>query len=286
MNIKQVLKKSEKFLKKHDISNPRLDAEVLLAALLDMERINLYVNFDYPLTNDELTQYRSRIKERANRKPTAYITGKKEFMSLEFDINEQVLIPRPETELLVEEIISICQKQELDKPNIVDIGTGSGAIMVSLGYHIKEAKILGIDVSQEILKTARQNINKYDLDERLKVIKGNLLKPLIKRGKNNVDIVVSNPPYIKEKEMENLPPEVKQEPEKALNGGEQGIKIIQKIISQAFEVLKQGGFLGLEIGYDQKNAVKNIFKKDKWDKIRVKQDHSQNDRIVIAQKKQ
>ncbi len=287
MNIKKILKKAENYLKKHEIPEARLDSEVLLADILDMERIKLYVNYDYPLTEDELNQYRHHLKERAQRVPVAYITGHKEFMSLDFEVNNQVLVPRPETELLVEEVISICRDDyegaEEKAINIVDVGTGSGAIMVSLGYHLKQAKILGIDISEDSLKIARKNIEKFNLESRLKVVKGDLLQPLIKRNKSNVDIVVSNPPYIKKEEMEQLPPEVKKEPRRALDGGQGGINYIKKIISQSLQVLNNNGFLFLEIGYDQARAVKNILN-NKWKDVKVKKDYSNQDRVVIAQK--
>lgn len=285
MNIKEVLQKSEKFLKSRGIDQSRLDAEVLLSDLLEMERIKLYVNFDYPLTEEELSEYRNRIQKRGKRIPVAYITGHKEFMSLDFQVNESVLLPRPETELLVEEVLEWCEKKDLEAPNIVDVGTGSGAIMVSLGYNLKNAKILGIDIKKEILEVARENIQKYQLGEKLKVIKGDLLKPLIKMEKTNVDVVVSNPPYIKEKDMESLPAEVKKEPEEALNGGKQGLNLYRKLIPEAYKVLKDRGLLALEIGADQAEALQQLLTgENKWENIEIKKDQSERDRMVFAEK--
>ncbi|MFW5980422.1 MAG: peptide chain release factor N(5)-glutamine methyltransferase [Halanaerobiaceae bacterium] len=285
MNIKTVLKRSEAFLKKNNISNPRLDAEVLLSDLLDMERIKLYVNYDYPLTEKELNEYRKRIVKRGDHIPVAYITGHKEFMSLDIAVNKKVLLPRPETELLVEKIIDWCKEKELESPNIVDVGTGSGAILVSLGYYIKKAKILGIDISQEALEIARKNIKKHEMQERLKVIQGDLLRPLLKMNKTNVDVVVSNPPYIKKEKMETLPPEVKKEPDLALNGGKDGVEIYKKLIPQAFQVLKENGFLILEIGEDQGEMLKNLLQKNKWHQIEIKKDYADKERIVMALKR-
>ncbi len=282
MNIKQILASTEEFFAKHGIENPRLDAEVLLADLLNLERIKLYVKFDYPLTEEELNMYRKRVIKRAKNYPVAYITGTKEFMSLDFNINENVLVPRPETELLVEEVISFCQDKNLYEPHIVDAGTGSGVIMVSLGYYLKKAKIIGIDIKDEILKVARSNIEKYELTDRVKVIKGDLLKPLLKMNKKNVHIVVSNPPYISTKEMKKLPPEVKKEPVIALDGGQDGLELYEKIILQSKKVLKSGGLLALEIGYTQAEAVCGMLKG--WDNINVKKDYAGQDRIVMAEK--
>ncbi|MFW6409405.1 MAG: peptide chain release factor N(5)-glutamine methyltransferase [Halanaerobiales bacterium] len=282
MNIKEVLQKTEDYLSKHGVTNARLDAEVLLADLLGMDRIKLYINFDYPLTAKELTTYRKRIKKRAQRLPVAYITGHKEFMSLDLEIEEGVLIPRPETEELVENIISYCKERDITDPNIVDVGTGSGAIMVSLGYYLEGARIAGIDISPRAVKVARSNIKKHELDDRLKVIKGDLLQPLIKRDKKNVDIVISNPPYIDNKGMEDLPPEVKTEPVKALAGGDDGCRVYERLIPQAARVLRPGGLLALEIGQAQVGRLEHWFQSDEWLNYKLRSDYSGRERMVFA----
>ena len=280
MNIKEVLARSEEYLAHYNIEQPRLDAEVLLADLLDMERIKLYVNYDYPLSETELSSYRQRITRRAQRIPVAYITGCKEFMSLELQVTGDVLLPRPETEILVEEIIDYCQNEGLKAPNIVDVGTGSGAIMVSLGYYLKEASILGIDISAEAVEVASENIKKYDLGQRLKVIQGDLLQPLIKRGKKNVDIIAANPPYISSEKLAELQPEVKKEPRIALDGGQEGLKIYKELIPQARKVLTAGGLLVLEFGENQAEAIKKML--SGWEKMMVKNDYAGKKRIICA----
>ena len=282
MNIKELLIKTEDFFEQHNIPQARLDAEVLLADLLDMERIKLYVNFDYPLKENELVEYRERVVRRAKREPVAYITGHKEFMSLDFFIEDGVLVPRPETELLVEEIISYCKEGSIEQPNIVEIGTGSGVIMVSLGHYIEDARILGIDTSEQAVALTQKNVKKHELEDRLKVLQGDLLQPLIKREKSNVDIVVSNPPYISQEDMENLPPEVKKEPELALAGGEDGLEVYRKIIPQAQKVLVSGGLLALEIGYDQGSALKEMLNKNGWEDVKIIKDYNNHDRIVFG----
>jgi release factor glutamine methyltransferase len=284
MIIKELLRKTEKFFKKYKIPQPRLDAEVLLADLLDMERIKLYVNFDYPLKKDELIEYRKRVTKRAKREPIAYIIGHKEFMSLDFTVEEGVLVPRPETELLVEEIIGYCEEQSLKQPNIVEVGTGTGVIMVSLAHYIEEARILGIDTSSKAVELTKKNIKKHDLQKRLRVLEGDLLEPLLKMDKKNVDIVVSNPPYISKDEMKKLPPEVKKEPELALAGGEEGLEIYHKLIPQAKKVLRPGGLLSLEIGYDQGEKIRASLKENGWKDPKIIQDYSNNDRIVFSHK--
>lgn len=281
MNIKEILNKTDKFLAERGIESSRLDAEVLLADLLDIERINLYVKFDYPLKNSELKAYRKRIKKRAQRIPVAYITGSKEFMSLEFDVNENVLIPRPETENLVEEIISCCRENELEEAQIIDVGTGSGAVAVSLAHYLPEAKVVGVDISPEAVKTARKNAEKFDLNERLSIVRSNLLQGFIKREISGIDIIVSNPPYITDAEMEELPPEVKKEPKTALKAGREGLDFYKKLIPQSAQVLKDGGKIFLEIGSSQAEAVKEIFSED-WQDIKVIKDYADHDRIITA----
>lgn len=281
MNIKEILNRTDEFLSERGIESPRLDAEVLLADLLDIERINLYVKFDYPLKSSELKEYRKRIKKRAKRIPVAYIIGRKEFMSLEFDISESVLIPRPETENLVEEVISYCRENELKDAQIIDIGTGSGAVAVSLAHYLKDAKVVGVDISAEAVKIARNNAEKFELEERLSIVQSNLLEGFIKRDIKGIDIIVSNPPYISDAEMEELPPEVKKEPETALKAGREGLDFYKKLIPQAGEVLKDGGKIFLEIGSSQAEAVKEIFV-DNWQDLKVIKDYADRDRIITA----
>jgi len=281
-NIKELLHKTTEFFAKHNIENPRLDAEVLLADLLGVERIDLYVKFDYPLTAEELTTFRQRVKKRVQHYPVAYIIGVKEFMSLEFKIEPGVLIPRPETELLVEEVINYCEDNDLAEPNIVDVGTGSGVIAISLGYYLKKARVLGIDISENAVQIARHNLQKHELEERVSIVRGNLLDGLIAKKVTNVDIIVSNPPYISNAEMEILAQEVKQEPVLALQAGEKGLDYYEELLGQATKVIKSAGKIFLEIGSKQAGAVQNICKKYGWSDIIVKKDYAGHDRLIIA----
>ena len=281
MNIKELLNRSDQFLAERGIESSRLDVEVLMADLLDMERINLYVKYDYPLKNNEIDSYREMIKKRAQRTPVAYITGKKEFMSLEFKVEAGVLIPRPETENLVETVIEHCRQNELQQPQIIDVGTGSGAVAVSLAHYLSEAKVVGVDLSAQALKVACQNMEKHDLSERMSILKSDLLSEFIEREIKGIDIVVSNPPYISESEMEELPPEVKKEPKTALAAGKDGLDYYRRLIPEAERVLKKGGRIFLEIGYQQAEAVSNLFGEN-WSGVEVEKDYSGNDRIVSA----
>jgi len=281
MNIKELLKRSDQFLAERGIENSRLDAEVLMADLLDMERINLYVKYDYPLKSTEVDRYREMIKKRAQRVPAAYITEKKEFMSLEFKVKEGVLIPRPETENLVEAVIEYCRQNKLQSPQIIDVGTGSGAIAVSLAHYLSEARVVGVDLSVQALKIARCNMEKHELSERMSILKSDLLAEFIKREIKEIDIIVSNPPYISEAEMKELSPEVKKEPKTALKAGADGLDYYRRLIPEAEKVLKNGGKIFLEIGYQQAEAVSNLFGEN-WTQVEVKKDYAENDRIVSA----
>ncbi|NLM97947.1 MAG: peptide chain release factor N(5)-glutamine methyltransferase [Halanaerobiaceae bacterium] len=281
MNIKEVLSLASAYFSKHQLKEPRLEAEVLLAHVLKKERIRLYVDFDQPLSKSELEEYRQLVFRRARHVPLAWLTGEKEFMSLAFDVNKDVLIPRPETEELVENIIDYCKDRGLSEPNIVDVGTGSGVIAVSLAYYISGARVLGIDISKPALKVAERNIRKYNLEERVKVIEGDLLLPLIRHKRRNVDIVVSNPPYIDKKAMEELPPDVKREPEIALYGGVDGLDCYRRLIPQSKEILKEDGLLAVEIAWNQGASVKGLFDSG-WRNVELKKDYSGRERMVFG----
>lgn len=281
MNIKELLNRSDHFLAKKGIESSRLDAEVLMADLLDMERINLYVKYDYPLKNNEINSYREMIKKRAQRIPVAYIIEKKEFMSLEFKIKAGVLIPRPETENLVESVIDYCQKNQLEQAQIIDVGTGSGAIAISLAHYLPKSKVVGVDISAQALKLAQQNMKKHELAQRMNILKSDLLTEFIKRKIKGIDVIVSNPPYISQAEMRELPPEVKKEPETALAAGEDGLDYYRRLIPQAKKVLKKDGKLFLEISYQQAAAVSDIFDNN-WSKIEIVKDYAAKDRIIAA----
>jgi release factor glutamine methyltransferase len=239
------------------------------------------VKYDYPLKNNEIDKYREMIKKRAQRTPVAYITEKKEFMSLEFKVTEGVLIPRPDTENLVEAVIEHCSQNEIKNPQIIDVGTGSGAIAVSLAHYIEDAKVVGVDISPSALKIARHNMEKHKLSERMSILKSDLLTEFIKREIKGIDIIVSNPPYIAKAEMDELSPEVKKEPKTALEAGEDGLDYYRSLIPQSEKIIKNGGKIFLEIGYQQAEAVKNLFGAN-WTEIEVKKDYSENDRIVSA----
>ena len=279
LNIKEILDKTVDFFKKADIPQSRLDAEVLLADLLGMERINLYVNFDRPLKEEEVDQYRKLILKRKQGIPVAYLVDKKEFMGLDFQVSDDVLIPRPETEHLVEIVLERIAKSDLEQFEIADIGTGSGAIIISIAKLAeKTIKGLGIDISEASLKVAQENAKRLAVSEQVEFKHGDLLTPI----EDKMDIIVSNPPYIPSDEMDDLQQEVQQEPDLALDGGSDGLDYYRKIIKGAKDKLKQDGLLVFEVGIKQSQEVSTLLKKSGYANVKVREDYSEIERVVLA----
>lgn len=283
LNIKEILNKTEEYFKSRNISSPRLDAEVLLADLLETERVKLYVNFDYPLKKVEISKYREMVKKRAQGTPVSYLTQKKEFMSLEFHVEPGVLIPRPETEELVEKILEVVREETDLSGKIVDVGTGSGAILVSLLYYLPDAKGIGIDISAQAIRVAQENLKRFNLSPRAGLINGDLLEPLLPEKTGEIDLVVSNPPYISTKDYKNLDKDVKSEPEKALHAGKDGLDIYKRLIPQAQKVLKDRGLLALEIGDKQGSVIRELFSEfTGWNDFQLLKDGAGKDRFVFV----
>jgi len=252
--IKDLLEVTAEYLKKKDIDSPRLCAEILLAFQLKTTRIKLYLNFDQPVGEKDLNEFRAFIQRRLNREPVQYITGVQEFWSREFMVNPKVLIPRPETEVLVEQAFAVLnQKKEGEvsfTPRILDIGTGSGAIAVSLAGELSDADVWASDVSEDALETARANARKHNVEEKIHFVKSDLfsaIDPLTR-----FDAIVSNPPYVALEDLDNLQPEVgRYEPRSALDGGPGGLVIVNKLILEAKDYLKPGGWLLMEMDPSQ-----------------------------------
>ncbi len=277
------------YLEKKGIDSPRLTAEILLAYKLNVDRVTLYLNFDQPLTENEISGYRTLIKRRLQREPLQYITGIQEFWSLEFVVTPQVLIPRPETELLVEQAIERLKAfpaVENHTPRILDLGTGCGAIAISLAKEVQQTKIWATDISAGALKLARLNAEKHGVTDKIRFIQGNLWEPLLDQGVT-FDIILSNPPYIASEEFKDLAPEVRDyEPRLALNGHEDGMTYIQTIILEAPAFMNPGGWVMLEMAPGQTEKALGLIGeiKDYGEKTRIK-DYSHLYRVVMAQRK-
>ncbi len=264
-----------------NIDTKRLDAEILLCHILGCQRIDLIINKDKNLDDASIDAFNDLIDRRAKNEPVSYITGKKEFMSLEFDVESGILIPRPDTEILVEEIINLYSGKDV---NILDLCTGSGAIAVSLAYYLKKAYVTAVDKFDVCIDVALKNINKYNLSDRVNVIKKDVLEDLKIDG--DVDCIVSNPPYIRTGVLSTLLSDVKDyEPQYALDGGNDGLIFYRKITDFAKEKLKSGGMLAYEIGYDQGVTVAEIIEKThSFKEIRLLNDLSGLNRVIIAEK--
>lgn len=291
-------------------TSARLDAELLLADVLQLDRMSLYVNFDRPLEPAEVDRFRQALRRRCQGTPVAYILGRREFLSATLTVNPAVLIPRPETELLVEAVLQRLGAEAADAededagnrssagpaagddfPLIADVGTGSGAIAIGLAMALPAARIVAVDVSTEALDVARANAAAHDVAGRMEFLVGDLLTPLMAPPRSEqyagrLDVIVSNPPYIATDDWQRLPPEVRDyEPRVALDGGPDGMALYRHLVPAAAEALKSGGLLALEIGADQAGAVRELLESvPGWRQIDLLQDYAGHDRIVLATK--
>ncbi|WP_408955443.1 peptide chain release factor N(5)-glutamine methyltransferase [Natroniella sp. ANB-PHB2] len=279
LTVKEILDRTTDFFKEHDLDTPRLDAEILLAEVLELERIRLYVNFDQPLEKHEVDHYRELVMSRSKGIPVAYLVGKQEFMSLGFKVTPDVLIPRPETEHLVETALELIAELEQDEIKVADVGTGSGAIIISLiNLADKDLTGVGIDISEQALKVAQKNAIKHQVKGRIEFKTGNLLEPL----DDLVDLIVSNPPYIPTEQLASLQQEVKAEPMLALDGGVEGLDYYYQIIKQAITNLRANGLILLEVGIDQARNVAEILAEFNFKEIEIIEDYSGIERVVKA----
>jgi len=275
MQIQKILSQATFELEKNKIETPRLDAEILLAFVLNCNRLKLYTEAEKILSLDEVKKFQDLISQRAKKIPIAYLTGSKEFFGLNFFVNESVLIPRPDTEILTQLAIENLGGDKI----FADIGTGSGAIAISVCKFVKNAVGFAVDISANALEVAKFNAKKFSVDDRINFFCGNLFEPLA--GKK-FDAIISNPPYIPTAEIKNLQAEVKTEPLQALDGGEDGLNFYRKIISASPEFLNCGGFLAVEIGSTQAEDVKKIFAENNFCDTEIFQDLAGLDRVVAG----
>ncbi|MBA4366781.1 MAG: peptide chain release factor N(5)-glutamine methyltransferase [Desulfobacterium sp.] len=257
--IISLLKWTESYFNSHGIDSPRMTAEILLAHTLKTTRINLYIQHDKPLSCSELIQFKTLIQRRINREPVAYITGSKEFWSLDFTVTRDVLIPRPDTECIVEATLALLPNQHSDQPKkILDLGTGSGAIIIALASERPHNVYFATDRSSAAAILARKNAAKHGLSDTIHFLCSNWFDA-INPNKHSFDIIVSNPPYIPTDIIPTLAPEINRyEPRIALDGDHDGLSDIRKILHSAPDYLLNGGYLLLEIGFDQMNSVFKI----------------------------
>ncbi len=280
--IIKILNWTKQYFGEKGVENPRLDAEVLLCAVLDYTRLQLYTHFDQPLEEKELKEYRGYVARRAKREPVAYILGKKGFLQYEFKVTRDTLIPRPETELLVEKLVRL--NKDKGPREILDIGCGSGAILVSLLVQLPEARGLGVDISPGAAAVTLENAEAIGVEERCAVLVSDLYANI--PPDERFQIIVSNPPYIPKKDLPGLQAEVQQEPLGALDGGEDGLDFYRRILKDIWKFLDPQGLVAFEIGIGEGEAVAQLCRDAGFDQVQVDLDYQGIDRMVFAAKKE
>lgn len=281
--VKRILDWTIPHLKSHGSESPRLDAEILLAHARGCPRIQLYTNYDDPLTDTQRATMRDLVKRRAAAEPVAYLVGHREFFGLDFRVTKDVLIPRPDTETLVVDAIETLKPQAA--PRVLDIGTGSGCIAISLAVNCPNAEVTAIDLSQAALNIARENSEKHNVADRIRWLHGDLFAPLTTA--EQFDLIASNPPYIASAEIETLAADVRlHEPRSALDGGPDGLDVVRRLIADAPQHLVSQGKLLIEISGEQAGAVTQLLAANgHYDDIAVLKDMAKQPRVVRAVRK-
>lgn len=278
MKIKEVLYKAVEELKNNKISEPIVKARILLSYVLDVKKEYLVIHSEDELDREIINKYNAKIIELTKGKPLQYITNNQEFMKMNFYVDENVLIPRADTEILVEEVIYNCSKNVEKSYDILDLCAGSGAIGVSLGKYVKNSNIVCSDISKKALEIVKKNAEANEVYN-VETVHSDMFENIGRK----FDIIVSNPPYIRKDIIQNLDKEVQSEPYIALNGGVDGLDFYRTIVNEAYKYLKVGGGLFLEIGYDQKEDVTKLIKNSgKYKEVYSKTDLYGNDRVVVA----
>ncbi len=276
MTLEKTIKKASQILKNHNIHSHELDAQIILSEIMGVKREYLITNNEIIISKKIMEKYDMAIKRRIKREPIAYITGKKEFWSEDFIVNHDILIPRPETELLIYKIISFFKNKTI---NILDIGTGSGCILLSILKELNSSRGTGIDISPKAIRMAKINSKNLNLINRSNFKVFDLSKFSI--GK--YDLIVSNPPYIPSKDIKNLSKDIiNYEPKTAIDGGLDGLDLIKKVIYKSNHLLKKHGLLAIEIGFNQYHKVSGILRRSRFREIAKEYDYNRNVRCIIS----
>ena len=279
MKVLEAIKAGSKLLKEKNISTYILDSELLLSKSLNKPREEILINLEQNLNKKVLEDFNKYLLRRSKKEPIAYLLGEKEFWSKKFFVSKDTLIPRPETELLVNKLVAIFKKKKI---TILDIGTGTGCIIVSLLSELKNSNGMAVDISREAILVAKKNACKFKLSDRIKF----LHKSFEELYEKKFDLIVSNPPYIKRQDIKNLCDDIKKfEPKMALDGGNDGLDLIKKIIYKSKKILKINGTLALEIGNEQIKKVSRILIENKFRINCIIKDYKNNVRCVIAEYK-
>ncbi len=284
--VERVLNWTRGFFERKQLDSPRLCAELIIAHVLDLSRIKLYTNYSQPLTDEQLKTLRDLVKRAGDEEPIGYLTGKAHFFSLEFDIAPGVLIPRPDTETLVEQVMGLIQHTPgFEAPRILDLCTGSGAIAIAIAKHVAATQVVATDISEKAIAIAKHNIDKHQLADRVTLLQGDLYEALSQHvDKTAFDIITANPPYIATVQMSQLPKNVRDyEPHSALDGGPDGLDPHRRILASASNYLRTGGRILLEIAYDQHDpAMEMVAAFDDFTDAKILRDHAGHPRVLAV----
>lgn len=279
--VRDLMKVCIDLLQKQGIEEARLNVELLLAHALQCQRISLYTNFDKPLTKDEIRTFRALFERRLNREPVQYIVGSTGFMGLQFAVDRRVLIPRPETETLVEQAMIACGDQSM---SVLDVGTGSGNIAVSLARFCRQCSVLGIDISEQALEVARMNAERHHVEDRVRFALMDVFEPLDQLLLRRFDMLLSNPPYVPLDEYETLKMEIRRfEPREAVTDESDGLEFYRRLTEIAPYILNNQGIIMVEVGFAQADAVQEMMKQAGFDRIEQIADLQSIPRVVRAQ---
>jgi release factor glutamine methyltransferase len=287
--VRRILEWTTQYFTRKNIDAPRLSAELLLAHVMGVPRIKLYTDYERPMTEQQLGAMRSLVQRAAEEEPIAYLTGRAHFFSLEFEVNRDVLIPRPDTETLVENVLQLARNQPgFEAPRVLDLCTGSGCVAAAVAQHLKAANVLAVDLSPAAVEVARRNMQRLGLDARVVVEQGDLFEPLTRMvDRQPFHLILANPPYIPTGQVETLDRSVREyEPTQALDGGLDGLVIHRRILTEAPARLVPGGRVYLEIAFDQGElALRVAADHDAFDDVRILKDYGGRDRVLTARLK-
>jgi release factor glutamine methyltransferase len=280
--IQRLLTWVTEYLTQKGVDAPRLSAELLLSHVLGLKRIELYTQYNKVVPQEQLTQLRDLVKRAGEHEPVAYLVGRTEFYSIEFEVTPDCLIPRPETELLVQKSIELLRKRT-GPQSVCDLCTGCGVIAVAIAGNVPDVKVMATDISEPALAVAARNVEKHKLGERIELRHGDLFEPLVPQL-DVFDLIVCNPPYVSAAQYETLDRNVKEyEPRLALYAGPEGLDVYRRLVEKVDQFLKPDGVLLLEIGYQQGPAVRELLEQTKsFSQIRINKDLQGHDRVVTA----
>lgn len=286
--VRRTLEWTSSFFARKGVDAPRLSAELLLAHVLGLPRIRLYTDYERILSDEQRGGLRELVGRASEHEPIAYLTGRAHFFNLEFEVTRQTLIPRPDTETLVENVVQVLKRQlALEHPRILDLCTGSGCIAAAIAYHVKNAVVIATEINPQTAAVARQNIERLGLAGRVSVEEGDLFEPVARLvDPQPFDIIVSNPPYIPSGQIASLDRSVRDyEPVGALDGGPDGLAFHRRILMEAPGRLVEGGLVFLEIQFDQGEAARALAEEiGGWTEVRVLKDYSGRDRVLAGKK--